>query len=315
MPYFGSDATRQWAAQGSLGDDYPFEYTWINLQTKQPVSEEYIKKERQKLPRDKFDKKYGRIFEQLIGASRFLTKIWNAYRFLSLNLDKVEVSDISMNTEELSAIDAYIFLEFNKSLDFITKSFNQYNWHDGFTLLRPFFWNDICDDYIEAIKYKFYSKDQKTRESGLINALNLFYKILTIFAIIMPFISEEIYFLVFKKLKKLKSVHLEKWPTPYENISEDSAEKGKLIIEIIKNLRNIKSKFQIPLNKEISRLIIVSEDNKKEIIEEFKEDIINTIRIKNLEVYNKNQDKKVKDKPDLKEKVEGLAITFYISND
>ncbi|MEJ2249782.1 MAG: valine--tRNA ligase, partial [Candidatus Lokiarchaeota archaeon] len=45
MPKFGADAIRQWAALGSLGDDYPFEYTWINIHNKQPVSDEKIKKE------------------------------------------------------------------------------------------------------------------------------------------------------------------------------------------------------------------------------------------------------------------------------
>ena len=313
MPEFGADAIRQWAALGSLGDDYPFEFTWIDLQTKQPVSDDKIKEEMEKLPEDKFNKKYRRRFEQLIGASRFLTKIWNAYRFLGLNLNKFEISDIDIDNNILSVIDTYFYSEFNKNLELITKYFNGYNWHEAFTILRPFFWNEICDNYIEAIKYKFYSEEQETREWALKNALNLFYKILTIFAIIMPFISEEIYSYMYKKFKNLKSIHLERWPTPYDNISEELAEKGKFGIDIIKILRNYKSKLQIPLNQEVSRVIILSDKNKQKIINELKEDIKNTIRIKNLEIYEKNQEDKIKDKPDLKEIIDELGIIFYFS--
>ncbi|TFG21684.1 MAG: valine--tRNA ligase [Promethearchaeota archaeon] len=311
MPEFGADAIRQWAALGSLGDDYPFEYTWVDLQTKQPVSDDKIKEEMEKLPEDKFNKKYRRKFEQLIGASRFLTKIWNAYRFLGLNLNKFEISDINIDNNGLTVIDNYFYSEFNKNLELITKYFDGYNWHEAFTIVRPFFWNEICDNYIEAIKYKFYSEEQETREWALKNALNLFYKMLTIFAIIMPFISEEIYSNMYKKFKKLKSIHLERWPTPYENISEELAEKGKFGIDIIKILRNYKSKHQIPLNQEITRVIILSDKNKQEIINDLKEDIKNTIRIKNLEIYEKNQEDKIKDKPDSKEIVDELGIIFY----
>jgi len=313
LPYFGADAVRQWAALGTQGDDYPFEYVWIDLQNNQPVSDETIKKEKQKLPEKKFKNRYQRKFEQLIGGSRFLTKIWNAYRFLSLNLDKTKISDISIKNHDLSAIDCFYFSEFNKNLDLITKSFDEYNWHEAFTILRPFFWNDLCDNYIEAIKYKFYSEDQNIKEISLKNALNLFYNMLKIFAVIMPFISEEIYHNIYKKYINLKSIHLEKWPSIYSQISEESSLKGRIIIELIKFLRNVKSKAQIPLNQEISRMIIFSEDEIQQTINESKIDLINTIRIQKLEVYNNSQENDVKDKPEIKEYIEDLKISIYFS--
>ena len=127
----------------------------------------------------------------------------------------------------------------------------------------------------------------------------------------MPFISEEIYSNMYKKFKNLKSIHLERWPSPYDNISEELAEKGKFGIDIIKILRNYKSKHQIPLNQEVNRVIILSDKNKQEIINDLKEDIKNTIRVKKLEIYEKNQDDKIKNKPDLKEIIDELGIIFY----
>ena len=311
MPEFGPDAIRYWTAMGSLGDDYPFEFTWINLQSKQPVSNEIILKERKKLPVDKFNKKYRRKFEQLIGASRFITKIWNAYRFLYLNLNKTKIDNIDVNPKELSAINSFFFSEFNKNLDLITNYFNEYNWHEATMILRSFFWNDICDNYIEAIKYRFYVEDQKNRQSSLKNVLNLLYNILNIFAIIMPFISEEINDIIYKKFKDLKSIHLEKWPTHYDDISEELVEKGKLIIEIIKFLRMSKSKLQIPLNQEIHKLILLMEKNQIENILDLREEIKNTIRIEKLEIIEKSEEKSIKTEPDLKQVVEDLNIIVY----
>ncbi len=314
MPEFGADAIRQWAALGTLGDDYPFKYNWINIHTKQPVSEDNISKEMKNLPKVKFEKKYRKRYEQLIAASRFLTKVWNAYRFLYFNLSKIDLLDIDINFSELSSVDSYFYSEFNKIEKTVKLALDGYNWHDAFITLKTFFWNEMCDNYIEAIKYKFYSEDNKTREIALKNSLNLFYNILKIFAIIMPFISEEIYSILFKKYKKLKSIHLETWLTSYNNISEESAKEGKLGIEIIKILRNYKSKLKIPLNQEVLKIIIFSDNNMLKLIDNLKNDIENTIRIKKLEIYEKSQENHIKDKPELKEAIEKLGIIFYFSN-
>ncbi|MFX0041435.1 MAG: valine--tRNA ligase [Candidatus Hodarchaeota archaeon] len=312
MPEFGTDAIRYWTAMGSLGDDYPFEFTWIDLQTKQPMSNEFILSKRKMFPEDKFNKKYRRRFEQLIGASKFITKIWNAYRFLYLNLNKIKITDIEINIKDLSAIDIYFFSEFNKNLHLITDYFDGYNWHEATMILRTFFWNEICDNYIEAIKYKFYSEDKQTRERSLKNALNLFYNLLCISSVIMPFITEEIYSIIFKKFKDLKSIHIENWPTPYENISEELTGRGKLGIEIIKFLRMYKSKLQLPLNQEISKVLILTEEHQITDFKHLKEDIQNTIRIDDLEIIAKSVEGSIKEKPDLKQDIEELNISVYI---
>jgi valyl-tRNA synthetase len=312
MPIYGTDAIRLWAAMGSLGDDYPFDFSWINLQTKQPIPSSIISEERTNLPEDKFNKKYRIKCDQLIGTSRFVTKIWNAYRFLFLNFKKIEVSNLNIKNEDLSAIDCFYYSEFNKNLEIISKYFDEYNWHGATMSLRSFFWNDICDNYIEAIKHKFYSDDDQIRKTSLKNALNLFYKILILSAITIPFISEEIYSIIYKKFTNLNSIHLEKWPNPYLKISEDLVNTGKMGIEIIKFLRMNKSKLQIPLNQEISRVIILIKEKRMNNLEKLKEDIKNTIRIKNLNIREISEEKTIKGNPDLAQNIENLNIKIYV---
>jgi valyl-tRNA synthetase len=300
MPLYGTDAIRQWAAMGSLGDDYPFEFSWINLQSKQPMSNSVISEERVRLPEDKFNKKFGIRCDQLVGTSRFITKIWNAFRFLFLNLKKIEISNLNIKTEELSEIDCFYYSEFNKNLELIGKYFDEYNWHGATLNLRSFFRNDLCDNYIEVIKHKFYSDDPQIRATSLKNALNLFYKILIISAIIMPFISEEINSIIYKKFTQLKSIHQEKWPNYYPGVPEELANTGKMGIEIIKVLR--------------MNIVILTERNQLKNIEKLRNDIQNTIRIDNFDIFEISEENKLKETPDLKQKIEDLEIKIYIYN-
>ncbi|MFX0033793.1 MAG: valine--tRNA ligase [Candidatus Hodarchaeota archaeon] len=308
MPEFGTDAIRYWAAMGSLGDDYPFEFTWINLQTKEPVSNEIVLKELKNLPEEKFKKKYRRKYEQLTGASRFLTKIWNAYRLIYLSQEIIELNDLKIKNEDLKAIDCYYFSEFNKHLETLEKYLDGYNWHEAVMLFRTFFWNDICDNYIEAIKHRFYSEDIGLKKLSLKIALNLFYKLLIINSIIMPFISEEIYSILYKPLINLHSIHLDKWPTAYKFISKELSTEGKIAIEIIKTLRNMKSNLQIPLNQEVKKVIIITN---KHLLKNVEEDIKNTIRIVDFQIVESDKESSTKGIPDLKEIIEDLNIKVY----
>jgi len=181
----------------------------------------------------------------------------------------------------------------------------------SFYCIASFFWNELCDNYIEAIKHKFYSEDKNIAQNALKNALSLFYKILTTFAFTMPFITEEIYSILYQNYKDLKSIHLEAWPRPYDNVSEELANRGKLAIEIIKILRNCKSKLKIPLNQEVERIIISTNKNSINEIENIKADIINTIRIKNFEIIESKKVKDIKKSPELKEDYEDLNLSLF----
>jgi valyl-tRNA synthetase len=315
IPKFGSDAIRQWAAMGSLGDDYPFEYTWINIHNKQPVSDEKIRKEREQLPEDKFNKKYRRRYKQLVAASRFLTKIWNAYRFLYINLDKIELSSIEIDNTSLTNIETYFFSEFNKKLELISHYYDEYNWHEAFMTLRTFFWNELCDNYIEAIKYRFYSEDEDSQSAALKNALNLFYQILKIFSMMMPFISEEIHSIIFKKFTGLDSIYNIQWPKPYKNLNEQKIKEGELGIELIKKIRKIKSELRIPLNQEVKKVILIANNNQVDIARNVHDDIIHTLRIKELQIKKGSEREKVSGKPDFEDELEDRGISILVFNE
>ncbi|MFW9879179.1 MAG: class I tRNA ligase family protein [Candidatus Thorarchaeota archaeon] len=162
------------------------------------------------------------------------------------------------------------------------------------------------------MKYKFYVDNLKISKISLANALNLFYKLLIISAIIMPFISEEIYSILYKKFRNVKSIHIENWPAVYKNIPKDLIEIGKIGIDIIKILRMNKSKLQIPLNQGISKVIILSDKLNLEKIKYLVNDIKNTIRIEHLELIEKSMEISFKEQPILTEIIEELNLTIYL---
>ena len=127
----------------------------------------------------------------------------------------------------------------------------------------------------------------------------------------MPFITEEIFSILYSNYKELKSIHLEQWPLSYDNLSDDLGNQGKLAIEIIKILRNCKAKLQIPLNQEISRVVISTNLNLIDDMKKIKTDISNTIRINELEIIDNFDEKDQIRNPELKEIYKNLNLTLF----
>jgi len=94
--------------------------------------------------------------------------------------------------------------------------------------------------------------------------------------------------------------------------SSDELKDKKKNLNIIKFLRMQKSKLQIPLNQSIRKVILISETNQLKKIDNLKEDIKFTLRIENLEIIEKSQEKKIKEKSDLKQDIKDLNITTYL---
>ncbi|MHA1263948.1 MAG: valine--tRNA ligase [Candidatus Helarchaeota archaeon] len=246
---YGADALRQWAALGSLGDDYPFNYKEI---------------------------KY---------SLRFLTKLWNACRFSSAHLKEFNLSQIDPSKLKQRPIDNWILNRLNQVIKVVTNSFDAYNFHMGLAEFRQFFWHDFCDDYLEAVKHNLYAKEidpleklsvQYTIYQVILNSLKLF-------APIAPFITEEIYQALFKKDNEVSSIHLCDWPAPSYKSDEHLSQLGNATIQLIRIFRREKAQASFPLNHPIQKAIIKYSEELKEI-DLVQNDIKGTLKIADLTV-------------------------------
>ncbi len=213
--------------------------------------------------------------EKLEQASNFANKIWNAAKFITMNLaDEEKVRDFcyevfekehKYNPELLKVEDKWILNKFDRLVLDVSKNIDNYDLGIALDKIYNFIWNEFCDWYIEMVKPRIYSEDEATRVavSDILN--HVFGSSLKLLQPFMPFVTSEIY----SKLICFGTPDLmiAKWPDIREEFMFDKEETiveklKKLIIEI----RNIRTKMNVHPAKK-SKLLIISSNLDEEIKE------------------------------------------------
>ena len=197
-----------------------------------------------------------RFYNERVEASRnFANKIWNASRFLLMNLDtdSIELPDAS----ELKKEDKWILSKYNTLIKEVTENLDKFELGVAAAKLYDFIWDDYCDWYIELVKPRLYEKTgaDKTAQQVLSYVLVGALKLLHPF---MPFITEEI----FSYLPTGEaSIMISSWPEydPALDYSDDK-KNMEVIMDAIRSVRNIRSQMNVVPSRK-AKLIIVT-DNK-----------------------------------------------------
>ena len=216
--------------------------------------------------------------EKLEQASNFANKIWNAAKFITMNLaddDKVREfcyqvyeKDKKYNPDLLKIEDKWILNKLDKLVVDVSKNIENYDLGIALDKIYSFIWNEFCDWYIEMVKPRIYSDDEnvKVAVSDILN--HIFSSSLKLLHPFMPFVTSEIY----SKLICFgtEDLMVSNWPTLRDEFvfdkEEDIIEKlKKLIVEI----RNVRTKMNVHPSKK-SKLILVTDSLENEL-EESKE--------------------------------------------
>jgi len=263
---YGTDATRQWAAAGgATGSDIPF-----------------------RMP----DVEYGR---------RFLTKLWNAARFVSTQLRDYKAG----GKYELQLLDQWILSKSEKVTRKVSEALEKCQFNIALEELRNFAWHTFCDQYIEAVKDRLYKPEaygKEKRRAVQFTLYKVLYCIIQLLAPITPHITEEIYQTMYAGDIGQKSLQLTPWPEPEKGKIDEAAEKkGDLVMAVITEIRREKAEKRKPLNTPIKRVKIYAGNSKfARIISENREDIVGTCRISQLEVSSeKGEGRKVQAIPEI----------------
>ncbi len=178
------------------------------------------------------------------GYRNFVNKIWNASRFVLMNLP--EELDPDINPEELEIADRWIISLKNKTVSEVSQALEKYDFDVAANKAYQFFWHEFCDWYIEISKIRLYGNDEKARRTAqkiLAIVLRDSLKILHPF---MPFITEEIFSLLPKGIKdSQKLLATSPWPMA-EKFDEDIINKFKELQEIVRTIRNLKAIAGMP---------------------------------------------------------------------
>jgi len=261
---YGTDAARQWAAAGgATGSDIPFRWP---------------------------DVEYGR---------RFLTKLWNAARFVSIQLEDCKLS----GKYDLQLLDKWILSKAEKLTQKVTDALEKCQFNIALEEIRGFAWHIFCDQYIEAVKDRLYKPqvygEEKTRAAQF-TLYTVLYRVIQLLAPVTPHITEEIYQTMYIDDIGKKSLQLTLWPKlNVERIDEDAEKKGDLVMSLIMEIRREKAEMHKPLNTPIKRVKIYSgSSNSAKVFSENKADIAGACKVELLEILSeKGRGKQVQEIP------------------
>jgi valyl-tRNA synthetase len=211
--------------------------------------------------------------QDLIAGKKFITKLWNATKFVFMNLEDFKGNKPS----KLEQIDELFLERLQKLVNEVTVYFENYEYSKARDSLEKFFWHDFADNYIEIVKTRVY-QNKKGKESAQYVLYKSLLAILKLIAPITPFITEEIYQTYFKKTEKDKSIHISEWPKSDggENKPDESL---NLFYEILGKIRQEKTNAKKAMNSEIS-ITLSKEDYKG--IEKMLEDLKDVMNIKEI---------------------------------
>lgn len=210
--------------------------------------------------------------DELKISKRFLNKLWNAANFCIMQLQDFDVR----KPERLLPIDEWI-IERVKALEkTAADDLNQYEIGIAKHEIDEFFWNDFCDDYIEIVKDRLYKPEihgAEERLSGQYALYNVLLEILKLYAIYVPFITEEIYQSYYRSFEKSVSIHRMQWNMISDTRNEDILSFGENIKMIISEVRKYKSERNLSLKEKITDLKIRIPENQGVYLQKTLKDI------------------------------------------
>ena len=190
--------------------------------------------------------------ERVEAARNYANKIWNASRFVLMNLeiDKIELP------AQLEMEDKWLLSKYNTLVKEVTENLDRFELGVALAKLYDFSWDLFCDWYIEMVKPRLYEKGEnaKTAQNVLAYVLSGFLKMIHPF---MPFITEEI----FQSLPvDEESIMVSKWPEFDEKLCFEAEEKAAgMLISAITGVRNIRAEMNVPMSKKAQMFIKTKE--------------------------------------------------------
>ena len=198
-----------------------------------------------------------RFYWERVEASRtFANKVWNASRFIMMNLEKAEVpQEIDLST--LTGADKWILSKVNKLAEEVTENMDKYELGIAVQKVYDFIWEEFCDWYIEMVKPRLYNEEDTTKAAALWTLKTVLGNALKLLHPYMPFITEEIYCTL---RPEEESIMIASWPERKAEWDFEAEEEAvEIIKEAVRSIRNVRTGMNVPPSKK-AKVFVVSED-------------------------------------------------------
>jgi len=219
-------------------------------------------------------------------GKKLSTKLWNATKFAAIFLPLIESEptsakdDIKKNiiTEPL---DKWAISRLAKTIEKATEELEKYEYSVARMIIEDFFWNVFCDNYLEAVKGRYYDETPENKQKRF-SAIHTIYHcldgILRLLAPIMPHITEELYSHIFDvKHGKVGSIHARGfWPKAADYVVDEEAEaSGELMVGLLNYVRKIKADKNVSIKFPVDKIEVFAADDIIGKVKGFEKDFLN----------------------------------------
>jgi len=201
-------------------------------------------------------------WERVESARNFANKIWNAARFIEMNLGETMPAEPAASA--LLPQDRWVLHRLNSLTGEVTENLEKFELGIALQKVYDFIWEEFCDWYIEMVKPRLWNKEDPTREAALWTLREVLSRALKLLHPFMPFITEE----VFLSLNEEESIMISAWPECEERFffPEDAAEVER-IKDAVREIRRIRTSMNVAPGQQ-AEVFVVSED--KAVLDSFR---------------------------------------------
>jgi valyl-tRNA synthetase len=218
--------------------------------------------------------------EKLEASRNFANKLWNASRFVLMNLD--EKATLEAEEKDYKSEDKWILSRINKVTEEVNKNLSNFDLGLGLHKIYEFIWNEYCDWYIELVKPRLYGENEKDKNTALYVLVKVMKDMLKLLHPFMPFITEEIW----QYLPGGEdALIVSDWPkVDIDKSYKSSEEEINFAMEIIKIIRNIKAEIDVKPSKKIKGYFVPKNQKYKEYLINIERHLDNLINLEEMKI-------------------------------
>ncbi|MCT7792030.1 MAG: valine--tRNA ligase [Lactobacillus iners] len=221
-------------------------------------------------------------YTKMDSAWNFINKIWNASRFVIMNLPEDAAAAHMPDVDAFDLSDKWIFDKLNRVVKKVTRLFDEFQFGEAGREMYNFIWNDFCDWYIEISKVALNGTDEILKKHKQDNLVWILDQILRLIHPIMPFVTEKLWL---SMPHNGKSIMVASYPVAHPEFENHVAEQDmEFLIEIIKAVRNIRMEVNAPMSSAIDIMIQLDNSKDKHILLDNRDYVENFLRPKSLVV-------------------------------
>jgi valyl-tRNA synthetase len=208
-----------------------------------------------------------RFYWERVEASRnFANKVWNASRFIMMNIEKADVKDVDLG--KLTLADRWILSKVNTLAKDMTENLDKFELGIAASKVYDFIWEEFCDWYIEMVKPRLYNDEDETKAAALWTLKTVLINALKLLHPYMPFVTEEI----FTNLQdEEESIMISAWPEFKDEWNFEKDEKAvDTIKDAVRGIRNLRAEMNVPNSKKATVYVVSEKEEVRSIFEDAK---------------------------------------------